>query len=68
MRKSADIPFKIDWVGFGVRRLVPSADGKSAVERPLTDSERERFRGRFETEGNLLSEEEAISLALEGTY
>lgn len=68
MRKSADIPFKIDWVGFGVRRLVPSADGKSAVERPLTDSERERFRGRFETEGNLLSEEEAISLALTGTY
>ena len=68
MRKSADIPFKIDWVGFGVRRLVPSADGKSAVERPLTDSEWDRIGRRFETEGNLLSEEDAISLALMGIY
>ena len=49
-------------------RLVPSDDGASVVERPATDSERDRFGYRLATEGNLLSEEEAVSLVLTGTY
>ena len=67
----ADMAFRYDSSrprGSKMTRLVPSDDGASVVERPATDSERDRFGYRLATEGNLLSEEEAVSLVLTGTY